>query len=268
MNVKRLIMFVVMTVLASAFASAYDIGTCQELWDSRLLDTSGYFRLTADIDCSGFPFNSTISMYNTFNGTFDGNYHVIKDFRLNVTVSPIEFGFIGNALDGTTIKNVVFEGFSLDAGTSGLGQECGLIGDASNGAIINISGVGIRDGYIRCRTADAFFLGLRDSNQQIHITDSYIINSTQSIITGYNEKGVFVGLRNGINTNISMTNIISDVYHDFIGSSKYAITQDGIGIIADDVIWVNKSSLQAFDINPVEAYEIEESKLYDPVNIA
>ena len=107
----------------------YKIATAEQLMYMRNLVNSGdgkndagkYFVLTADIDLGGqewtpIGFTESSNQY-AFTGTFDGDGHVIKNFKITdipegTTVSYTNVGLFG-AVQGGTIKNLGVEDVSI-----------------------------------------------------------------------------------------------------------------------------------------------------------
>ena len=248
--------------------SPHEIWNCSDLWESRLLNQSHHFKLMDDIDCSSFSFNTTPRLYNDFDGEFDGNQKFITGLHFNPSGSPTEVGFIGNAKDGARIKDVVFIDYQYNGDDGSITQQCGLIGNADNGATINISGVGFRESRTKCKVANSFFMGTRGSSQSVSISDSYVIDSVMNTIDTYNEMGVFVGFDNGGSSTYTLDKIISDVTHNYTGGRKSAIADKDEDITSTNTVWSNSSSLYAYHTGTQGNYEIDNSILTEPDNTA
>lgn len=90
-----------------------------------------YVRLDADITITGGTRNY---VFETFNGTFDGNGHTISG--LSISRSDAEAGFIRRT-DGCTVKNLTLEGSVSSSHTDG--KVGGFIGNVRENSTGNVS---------------------------------------------------------------------------------------------------------------------------------
>ena len=91
--------------------------------------------ITADIDMSASIWVPIGSLTNAFQGTFEGNGHVIKGMR-----SPLvqtNMGMIGNA-EGATVQNVIAN-VAFEANAANMGT---LIGSMNGGTLSNVEAAG------------------------------------------------------------------------------------------------------------------------------
>ncbi|MBQ3115394.1 MAG: hypothetical protein IJC07_00010 [Clostridia bacterium] len=90
--------------------------------------TSGVYLLEEDIDLDGADF---VAGSNTFTGYFDGNGHVIRNFKTN--------GLFAGSMNGkATIKNVGVQGVSQNSKTGGIFASQSNSGNSSNILIENV----------------------------------------------------------------------------------------------------------------------------------
>ncbi len=83
----------------------YDFYTFAETVDTD----NKYFKLTSDIDLNNAVWKPIGSAENPFKGDFDGNGHVIKNYRLNLTVDYTTYGLFAYAGGNSCIHNLGIE---------------------------------------------------------------------------------------------------------------------------------------------------------------
>ncbi|MCI5751892.1 MAG: hypothetical protein MR038_05325 [Oscillospiraceae bacterium] len=83
---------------------------------------SKYYKLTSDIDLSGYEWEPIGTSLYAFKGSFDGNGHKVKNLNISSGSNVGLFGCIGS---GSCIKNVVIESGSI-TGSEKVGSICGF----------------------------------------------------------------------------------------------------------------------------------------------
>ena len=147
-------------------------------------DFSGkYIRLDADVDVSG---SGITTIFNTFNGTFDGNGHTISN--ISIEKSSANAGFIIQT-GGCTIKNLTLSG-KVTGSSNNVG---GFIGVANSGAkvkLINcVNKINVKGTY-----AVGGFIG-RAQCALVEISDSVNDGNVSATSTSNNSvTGGFIGI--------------------------------------------------------------------------
>lgn len=159
-------------------------------------NSTGSFKLTADIDMAGFDFNG---FTNEFAGTLDGNGHHVKNISLSFAKDNDRGLF--SKTTGATIKNIAFENLSISAPTS---NHVGLVGSANGTTFeqVAVTGKVVGNDHVALLAGDG---------NGVTISDSYVNGD----VTAYSQAGGFFGctLANGVdikrcyyNGNITVTN--------------------------------------------------------------
>ena len=100
----------------------YEIATAQQLANASEqinagIDNKAYFKLTADIDYNGQEWVPMGNATNYFQGNFDGQGHVIKNFAITGTTTYDVlglFGYVGfDSSNQTVIKNIGIENANI-----------------------------------------------------------------------------------------------------------------------------------------------------------
>ena len=267
-----------MTILSIATVSSYSfigdgiesnpylIHNCSELDEIKNNDTSAYYRLNNDIDCDSRA-NNIQFVINNFNGTFDGGNNTISNLYSYGYLSKIGVGFIRTANNDVTIKNVVFDNFEIYGGETGAVYDCGLVGQVSVGSNLNISKVGFINSRHKCSRASAFGFGRAYGNNNISITDFYVLNSSRGNIIGSLQKGSVFGYNLLSTTTLDLNNIIisTDLDSGFDPSYLNAISWDGNYVgESNNIVWDNETVNQSYNLNPSSTYEINRTDLFNP----
>jgi hypothetical protein len=157
-------------------------------------DLTGYYRLTADIDLSGYPsFNPIGTPANPFKGHLEGNKRVITNLKINrqgndcqglfactngASISEVEIldadikgsrsvgALVGKSV-GTTIRRVVLSNPQIN----GLDRVGGIVGETDNGEASFIIDCYVVNGNISTRATQAG--GIVGMAQNTRIENSY-----------------------------------------------------------------------------------------------
>ena len=115
MKINKLLGTMIMVILASAFAFAYTgtgsssdpylLYNCSDLYETRNLNSSSYFKLNNNISCSDFRLGSNATLILASLVDFNGNKKVISDVFLYKS-SGINMGLFGT-LTGNTAKAIM-----------------------------------------------------------------------------------------------------------------------------------------------------------------
>lgn len=146
------------------------------------------FRLTQDLDLSGYTFLPIGTDGSRFSGTFDGQQHRIKNMTLDGTKK--EQGFFSVCAGGTVIKNVIIDASCTMVGTGGANVSplVGCTNGNANGEVITIQNVGNEMSFAVTTTNNAGFVARDFSNYlKIQIENCYNTGN----ITGGVENGAF-----------------------------------------------------------------------------
>ena len=146
-----------------------------------------YFKLVQDIDISGAewsPLNNECSFDKFIN--FDGNGKTISGLTIT---EPVAYASFAGVLYGT-LKNVTFDGASINAGANKAGVVCGYLGTNKNLTECLLTGVTVKDSAIE----GAAYLGgvIGQVATVTTVSDCHILNST--VTTSVNNVGGFVGV--------------------------------------------------------------------------
>ena len=95
-----------------------------------------YFKLTKNIDMSGKEFTAIGNTGKLFQGTFDGDFHII--YNLNISASYQYSGLFGR-INGATVKNLGLENVSV---VSNRNDAAGLVANAVESTIENCYVIG------------------------------------------------------------------------------------------------------------------------------
>lgn len=167
---------------SGSLTDPYQIATATQLDNVRnYLGMGLYFKLTADIDLSGYSNWTPIGDYNTpFQGTMDGNGHKITNLTIN-SPSNFDIGLFGYISSDANIKNMHLENVNV----TGYITVGALVG-GNGGTISNSYAVGTVNG-------NANTGGLVGYNDSGTISNSYA-NGT---VTGSTKTGGLVGYNIG-----------------------------------------------------------------------
>lgn len=209
--------------LAAAESEEILIGSAAELQETALTliegDSEGkYYKLTADIDFSGFSYvwgNGTDSVpigtdQNPFRGTFDGNGHVIKNYTVTSNSGGLgSNGLFGAAGDGAVIKNLGMTNTKVCI-TNGIMKTAAMIGQAFGK--ITIENCFLRDtAYQRSISGNEWtggFVSWADFGSNIIFKNCYATGTSKEI-TSFMLRGDFFGLLENTST-ITLENCYSD----------------------------------------------------------
>ncbi|MCR5434146.1 MAG: hypothetical protein K6F20_07120 [Bacteroidaceae bacterium] len=173
---------------------AYELGDAKDiLWFAQLVEngnSKANARLTADIDMSEVMEDFKPIGWKSganYGGTFDGGFHTISGFVLN---SPDkDAGFIGTAVGGMTLKNIVFDAscsISSDAAYAGL-VGGSLSGDTGTITFLNVG----NEGNVTTVAENAG--GIMGCNHGSSATYVFENCYTTGVITGGKESGAISG---------------------------------------------------------------------------
>ena len=146
-----------------------------------------YFKMIQDVDISGAewaPLNNEGNFDKFIN--FDGNGKTISGLTIT---EPVAYASFAGVLYGT-LKDVTFEGASINAGNNKAGVVCGYLGTNKNLTECLLTGVTVKDSAIE----GAAYLGGVIGQVAIvtTVTDCHILNST--VTSSVNNVGGFVGV--------------------------------------------------------------------------
>ena len=146
-----------------------------------------YFKMIQDVDLSGAdwaPLNNEGNFDKFIN--FDGNGKTISGLTIT---EPVAYASFAGVLYGT-LKDVTFEGASINAGNNKAGVVCGYLGTNKNLTECLLTGVTVKDSAIE----GAAYLGGVIGQVAIvtTVTDCHILNST--VTSSVNNVGGFVGV--------------------------------------------------------------------------
>ena len=224
-RIFNLILSVMMIVASMQFTTLYAVenqlegsGTSSEPWlisdandfvnMSALINESAsyaddYYMMTNDVDFSGVTL-TPIGRKNHFSGTFDGQFHAIKNLTMNDTTENTGvFGFV----EGGTVCNVQLK----NATVNGAKKVGGLVGRSMNAVFMNI-------------TSDANVSGTYDVGGIVGMLNSsqmYNCYSTATTHASKESSGVITG---SMNTSLNTSNpvVIDNVYSNGVATgTKY-----------------------------------------------
>ena len=134
--------------------------------------TIRYAKLDADVDMTGIdwvPLNN-VEPYNKFID-FDGNGHTIS----NLTVGECAYASFAGVLYGT-LKNVTFDGATVNGGTNKAGVAAGYVGTSFNLYACSLTGVTVKNSSVS--SANSVGGVVAQVAVVTTISDCHIINST------------------------------------------------------------------------------------------
>ena len=146
-----------------------------------------YFKLVQDVDISGAewaPLNNEGNFDKFIH--FDGNGKTVKGLTIT---EPVAYASFAGVLYGT-LKDVVFDGASINAGNNKAGIACGYLGTNKNLTACSLTGVTVKNSVIE----GASYLGgvIGQVATVTTVSDCRILNST--VTTSVNNVGGFVGV--------------------------------------------------------------------------
>jgi len=146
-----------------------------------------YFKLVRDVDISGAewaPLNNEADFDKFIH--FDGNGKTISGLTIT---EPVAYASFAGVLYGT-LKDVIFDGASINAGNNKAGVACGYLGTNKSLTECSLTGVTVKNSAIE----GAAYLGGVIGQVAIvtTVSDCHILNST--VTTSVNNVGGFVGV--------------------------------------------------------------------------
>jgi hypothetical protein len=146
-----------------------------------------YFKLVRDVDISGVewaPLNNEGSFDKFIH--FDGNGKTVSGLTIT---EPVAYASFAGVLYGT-LKDVVFDGASINAGNNKAGVACGYLGTNKNLTECSLTGVTVKNSAIE----GASYLGgvIGQVATVTTVSECHILNST--VTTSVNNVGGFVGV--------------------------------------------------------------------------
>jgi len=167
--------------------SPYLIKTREQLDDMRDYPSAS-FRLEADIDLAGFPWEPVGTPALPFSGTFDGNGHTISNL-VNNSPTANHVGLFGMAVEAA-IRNVGLIGVNVQ-GTQYIG---GLVGYATSTRIEHVYVTGSVNGSNSVGGLSGYMMGIADAASIL--VESYAAASVNS--SGGPNYGALIGEYDGI----------------------------------------------------------------------
>lgn len=177
--------------------SVYQIGTAQDLMDFAVLvnDTVGGVdnsaasaALTADIDLTDQAWTPIGWGDRRYKGTFDGQFHRIKNMVINTTVK--EQGFFGVA-DAATIRNLVIDKSCSVSITGGAGCASAFVGCCNGSGMLLIENCGNEANVHGEGANNSAFVGCNYSSGALLVRIKNCYNT--GTIEGGWENGIFSG---------------------------------------------------------------------------
>ena len=165
------------------------------------------FKLMTDLD---FTDDSLKRSGEIFRGTFDGNGHTIKAYKINETPSSGSYGFV-SSLEGGTIMNVTFDTPSLILpAVTNLDSSSGIVAGINNGTIKNvvIKGAAVELGS---PDTDLFFNAGIISGKSNGLIDNCTINSGSITMTDNSSYRTIAGGITGTNTGKIISSAVNDI---------------------------------------------------------
>ena len=201
-------------ILISSAKQLQDLAWAVSFKEGNEAAAQKYYMLTADIDFSGysyawgggtdsFPFGHDA---RPFQGHFDGNGHVIKNFTVTANSGGYgSSGFFGAAGDGAVIKNLGFENTNVRLGMQ-YKHTGALIGKATGN--VTVENTYFRNTTYTENASDwgAGFVAVLD-NANLTIQNCYM-TGTNSAITSFQLRGEFFAF--GDNSTVNLTNCYTD----------------------------------------------------------
>jgi len=206
-----------------------EIGTAQELvtFLSHTSDATGkVYKLTADIDMTGYTVSAYNNIDNGFSGTFDGNNHTIENLSIESTELTGLFKKIGT---NGIVKNLNIKNSTIETSA----YYAGAISGTNWGTIINCSN---QNTSVTAQRYAGGLVGrnygtIKNSFNTGNITcEQYYVGG----ITGKNETNATI-------YNVYSTGIITEKGAD---GAKGAITAQNVGTI-EKAYWLEGSSPKA-----------------------
>ena len=165
------------------------------------------FKLMTDLD---FTEDSVKHSGELFRGTFDGNGHTIKAYKINETPSSNSYGFV-SSLEGSTIMNVTFDTPSLMlSSVTNLDSSSGIVAGINNGTIKNvvIEGAAIELGS---SNTDLFYNAGIIAGKSNGLIDNCTINSGSITMADNGTYRAIAGGITGTNTGKIISSGASDI---------------------------------------------------------
>lgn len=165
------------------------------------------FKLMTDLD---FTDDSLKRSGELFRGTFDGNGHTIKAYKINETPSSGSYGFV-SSLEGGTIMNVTFDTPSLMlAAVTNLDSSSGIVAGINNGTIKNVV---IKGAVVELGSpyTDLFFNAGIIAGKSNGLIDNCTINSGSITMTDNGSYRTIAGGITGTNTGKIISSGASDI---------------------------------------------------------
>lgn len=165
------------------------------------------FKLMTDLD---FTDDSLKRSGELFRGTFDGNGHTIKAYKINETPSSGSYGFV-SSLEGGTIMNVTFDTPSLMlAAVTNLDSSSGIVAGINNGTIKNVV---IKGAVVELGSpyTDLFFNAGIIAGKSNGLIDNCTINSGSITMTDNSSYRTIAGGITGTNTGKIISSAVNDI---------------------------------------------------------
>lgn len=165
------------------------------------------FKLMTDLD---FTEDSVKHSGELFRGTFDGNGHTIKAYKINETPSSNSYGFV-SSLEGGTIMNVTFDTPNLMlSSVTNLDSSSGIVAGINNGTIKNvvIEGAAIELGS---SNTDLFYNAGIIAGKSNGLIDNCTINSGSITMADNGTYRAIAGGITGTNTGKIISSGASDI---------------------------------------------------------
>ncbi|MGG1633009.1 S-layer homology domain-containing protein [Paenibacillus sp. NRS-1760] len=186
----------------------YQIATADQLNQVRYyLDSGIFFKLTADIDLSGYQAGEgwlPIGDWDTwFKGNMDGNGYTITGLTINRPNHDIPVGLFGYA-ENSVLSNMKLENVNI------IGDE---IGNTVGGLVGYIDNGTVSSSYVTGSVSGADVGGLVGWNDETNISGSYFTGS----MNGANNVGGLVGRNYGTVSNSYATGSVSGTLNNVGG---------------------------------------------------
>jgi len=229
--------FVAIVLLpSSVFSQPIEISTPDQLQAIGADETSlaGEYILVNDIDLAGYPWKAIFG----FNGTFDGNGHVVKNLTTNNTENRAG-GLFGKALAGSLVKNVGVVDCNITSGWYSAAVVGDCFGDVENcfaagGTVTSISGNDV--GNI------GSFSGLvRPSGS---VTNCYSTVDVTFGEPGWANQGGFIGHVAGPVTNCYYAGTVTVAGDEGLGGGFHG---NGVGVLTSIYYNLEVGGIEALD---------------------
>ena len=172
----------------------YELDDALDLyWFSTLVNNgnkTANARLTADIDMTDVNdrFQPIGAAPANYGGTFDGDFHVISNLKIN-RPDINDTGFIGVALSGMTLKNIIFDSTCEIYG----GKYVGVVGASLSGQTsnINLTNIGY-EGKIYATTGEnaGGIIGCNHGSAALYVISNCYVSGH---VEGLNQSGAISG---------------------------------------------------------------------------